>query len=265
MVKILTWNIYWMAMTNSTDNKSLLGNVCKNNKCKKNITNFIIEKCKLNYKFITLQESSNYEYILKQMEKNNINNYSYFQSADIDSIITFYPKRYELINSYKNVIIRHRPYHILLLKSNKYFYIIINLHNGHGITKELLISRISEGLNSILNINIPITKNNIKILMMGDFNDNNRYDYWKGLLLFKYYKGPYLFLNNIIIKSIKPINSCCSGVYKLRNTIYDDKMYGDYVLTYGINIKKYYVSKTFEPNANIYPTSDHLPITISID
>ena len=59
MVKILTWNIYWMAMTNSTDNKSLLGNVCKNNKCKKNITNFIIEKCKLNYKFITLQESSN--------------------------------------------------------------------------------------------------------------------------------------------------------------------------------------------------------------
>jgi hypothetical protein len=124
---------------------------------------------------------------------------------------------------------------------------------------------------------------------MGDFNDHGTMDFWRGLSPFKTLrlgindelKNTSLKLNTVppqgksldfpceerAKKKSKdfsfavPPKTCCVGQTSLRLKQGDDRLYGDYILTNMNNMKLELPDpSTFEYNANINPTSDHLPI-----
>ena len=283
--KVLSWNISWGAMRGdekSINDKTvyhLAHNICyikhPNPSCLENVTNYIGYLSK-KFDFIGLQELPDNIYkkkngytfeIINNINKLNNNRYSYISTNfDVANVLTFFNKqKYILIyNIQGNLHPGGRPFHILFFKkiNSDYYYIIINLHNGHRNHINILEQTIS----NYIDINIKIIKK-FKLIVLGDFNDRGNYNYWLRLQPFKYVSNNLITnkLKNCIVKCTHtPPNTCCVGSIKLRIKLGDDKHYGDYIL---INNNKEDIiklslpsQKLFEYNAKIKPTSDHLPI-----
>jgi hypothetical protein len=297
MFKVLSWNISWGAMSGTDNSKFdisayyLAYNKCykeafsinKPNWCINNVINYLVNLDNY-FHFIGLQEANKWQDIIYELNIKKNNSFEAINSKSGKAeIATFYRKDlYTMIKMISGNItdpkkldrVSGRPYHIIIFQHNitKKYYIIINLHNAHGIDKELLESELSKNINDLSD---ELINRKFKVIAFGDFNDNNKYNYWKGLT-------PFINLNkninNILKNTIisypkKPPFTCCVGKTHLRKKIGDDKMFGDYVLINNRfkNIKlmtpyhKPKIKNGLEYNANINPTSDHLPIIAMIN
>jgi hypothetical protein len=187
-----------------------------------------------------------------------------------------------------------RPYHILYLtdmtahSTDDSKYIVINIHNGHkGGAKRLIrnlsanpdraITNLSNGGGRELDrqkeqaiYNSVIKGNKFRIIMLGDFNDGDKDQYYKGLRPFSASGFSELKALRVSSHGIKPPRTCCTpsdgssdirrGVGKQAKREYN----GDYILI-GDGLE--YVEPTHIPtgsgllyDARKYPASDHLPV-----
>lgn len=322
--KIISWNVCFGCML--SNDKSVhdrtaivIATKCKDdshvangrNVCLNNVVNVLKSG---NYDIICLQEATNWKNIFHEL---NTHTDYYYASNSVNinddtfsEIVTFYNKnKFKLLYA-KNgdvhesrQLSRHhdaRPYQILFfneIASGKQI-VTINIHNGHGITKDVLERTISRDIQICLNLDtianvrrmtlpnrqmkslfstltgernndnlstIDITNyidnNDLNVIMMGDFNDNGgRYNYWRGLNLMFGHKTIVVSSDNMI-----PPKTCCQGHSRLRTNITQEPMIGDYIL---VNNNFEYIKHNEIPqynyNANIFPTSDHLAITATI-
>jgi len=304
-IRVLTWNVSFGAMTGSDlDRSSLpLPQVCS----RKFITDdkgLSVTQCLMNvvetidssvssspYDFVALQEASNWNIIFsKSIELQRMGGFIH-HLGDLEDMATFYDKQKYILLAAKvgNLVPGNgRPYQILFLqnKQDNNYYIFINLHNGHGITKEVLEKRLSANLDRGIKPNINhlsfgkpndieedisdiINGKDFKVIMAGDTNDHGRRNYWRELRPFS--KTIFGNLQNLIVKStIEPPKTCCAPInlkekqVPIRRDIMADTMLGDYVifsenLSVLVNNR---VLETFNINAEVFPTSDHLPVEI---
>ena len=282
-IKILTWNICWQCMTNkNTGSASELALKCKmfldktNTSCLNNVSKFINNT---KYDFIGLQEASNWEKIYESNIKDSMG-CIHCKLLNKEDMVTFYNKdRFiPIFANFDNLVPMGekgiRPYQVIFFEEkdtiNK--YIFINLHNAHGYSKEKLEKSINidahqyfkfdpkskkfkrtlfKNLDTVLNdISNYINNNKFKVIVLGDFNDN----YWNGLNI---------NIKNRVSSNKEPPKTCCNTNRK-SNT--PERIIGDYIL---INSELKYivdceVPKNFEKNSDIYPTSDHLPVTATV-
>lgn len=245
------------------------------------------------YSFIGLQEASKYYILIKKSKK--LQEMKYIHSNTLnnnlgENLITFYNQRkYKLLFFKTDTLLKNdRPVHILFFKNqiNNTNLILINLHSYHYTNNEnkklnKILSDLLDIKNNILgtiidekikpknfknNINKQIINEKIldlknpNIIIMGDWNDHKKYNYWKSFKPFEYTKINEI--KNIIVKSKKPPNTCCVGKKSLRPDS-KDKLYGDYILiSDNLKFKKEnFIPKKYNLfNAYKFPTSDHLPI-----
>jgi len=167
-------------------------------------------------------------------------------------------------------------------------YIVINIHNGHqGGAKRLIrnlsanpdraITRLSNGGGKELErqeeqdiYQTVIKGNKFHIIMLGDFNDGDKDQYYKGLRPFAESGISELKALRVSSQGIVPPRTCCtpskgssdirSGIGKQAKREYN----GDYILI-GCGLE--YVEPTHIPtgsgleyDARKYPASDHLPV-----
>ena len=182
-----------------------------------------------------------------------------------------------------------RPYHILYLTerdnpSNK--YIVINIHNGHQGGADRLIRNLSADPDSaIMHIaggkeldtkkesaiyRQVIAGQKFRVIMLGDFNDGNKDQYYKGLRPFAKSGISELKALRVSSQGVKPPRTCCTpsrGTSHIRRGLgIQDKpeRNGDYIL---ISDGLEYVKPTHTPtgsgldyDARVSPASDHLPV-----
>jgi exonuclease III len=278
-MKIISWNISWGSMKGDPDPgvgmhprdttaAFLAYNLCypkrdTQDSCLNNVLTFLL---KGDYDIIALQEVANRDKIIKGLGS------SYNHSSHIDTnaeVITFYKKKYKHLHHYGGTIHdKGRPYLVLFLENEhiKKNIIIINLHNGHHITKPQLETNLSSAINSVPPT--TLTKK-FDIIVCGDFNDHGKYEYWRksdgtGLKPFKNLDDD---KNNILKHSIvsvskTPPNTCCVGATSGREHQGQDNKYGDYILVNNKLLLRLSLPdiKDFNYKASEYPTSDHLPI-----
>lgn len=314
-IRILTWNISFGAMIGSDLDKSSmpLPQVCR----KRLITDnkgISVTQCLMNvvetidksvisqsYDFIALQEASNWNIILSKSNELQRMGGSVHHLADLEDIATFYDKQKYTLLAVKNgnlVPKNGRPYQILFLQNNKdkSYYIFINLHNGHNISKEDLEKKLSTNLhignipdasgklNKEDDLSNIINGKDFKVILAGDTNDNGKYNYWNELCPFS--KTNFVNLKDLVVKSpIEPPKTCCAPinlpiynekkekiikynkVKPIRTSISDDTMFGDYILfsqnlSVSINNR---ILEGFNYRADLFPTSDHLPVEIVLN
>jgi hypothetical protein len=277
-----------------------LGKKSKNH-CLYNVINFINKK---KYDFICLQEATNWEQIFKHVHKKYpMMEYLHHKvSKDLESsyaeLVTFYDASKFKIDYVKadNLTpdLDGRPYHILFFTeidtNNK--FIVINVHLPHKWKKDQLEIKISQDLQncvdlslfskkSFKNINkMPIDHKSFSIylsdhennifytIMMGDFNDYKKTNFYTGIKPFKHFTITNHYLKNLLLKTTKkPPNTCCVGKTKLRKRNNEDHSYGDYAIIDQSKLKFILGYENITPNyrnfnydARVNPTSDHLPI-----
>jgi len=307
-IRVLTWNVSFGAMTGLdldrtskplpekcrskliTDDKGLSVTQCLMNVVE-TIDRSAISKP---YDFIALQEASNWDIIFsKSKELQRMRGYVH-HLANFEDMATFYDKqKYTLIAVKVGNLVpgNGRPYQILFLqnKLDNNYYIFINLHNGHGISKKELESKLSDNLHTAIkpdinhlsfgkpndveeNITDIINGKNFKIIMAGDTNDHGKHNYWNELQPFS--KTNFENLNKLIVKStLEPPKTCCAPInltekkVPIRKNIIDDTMLGDYVLV-SENLSVVTDNRVllnFRYNAQEFPTSDHLPVEIVLN
>jgi endonuclease/exonuclease/phosphatase family metal-dependent hydrolase len=238
----------------------ILGKKCgkTNNKCLKLINKYLISAFNDDFDFIALQEASNYE---KLIISNNYKYVHYKQNGDLEDMVTIYNSNKYILKAYHfKLLFPGRPCQILFFthKQNNKKFIFINLHNEHNISQKNLEKKISKNANkgTLNKLNDNISSNNdlqnddltkfytkkSYIIIAGDFNDHNKYNYYIGLNIF----------NNIIKSDIKPTNSCYINIM--------DKI-GDYILySNNFNITSI-LSKEFNKDLGKRGiASDHIPI-----
>jgi hypothetical protein len=309
-IKLLSWNICFGCMYANEKSKydgsaRGIAEYCKEQKektgvhiCLDNISDYII---KYNYDFICLQEATNWLDIYNNLSQTKYGYIHHKQETMVKEayadLVTLYNKeRFEIhyakVGDIGSIVgDLGRPYHILFFseKGTNNQYIIINVHMPHHIDQDTIYHKLSdltgtvdlskndnhrdvdENVNKI-DINSFIMKNrlNFNVIIMGDFNDHGKYDYWKGITPFQNLMlGPEPnSLNNVILRSDKqPPNTCCRG----KSAISDqdtNTLYGDYILIdlskirYKNGLKIYDYTDLI--NMKTYPTSDHLPISANI-
>ena len=293
IIKVLSWNISWGAMTGNPADKSAapLPQTCSKsitkglNQCVWNVIELIDESAKRTpYDFVALQEAARWEDIYNNSkELRRMGGYVHHIEKPSE-LVTFYDiNKYNLIAVKRGDIVngksRARPYHILYLNSkiNGEFYIFINLHNGHRNDKKYLEGVLSTAIDKLNKPSSPQFKNvqtdtnfiDIKwneskynLIVAGDFNDHGNYNYWQGLQPFVGSK--FSKINGLVVRSIvQPPFTCCSTERKDKT---NDRMYGDYILFNDtLKVKRNnYIPKEFEYDSSIRPTSDHLPVAIEL-
>lgn len=234
-MKILSWNICWGCMAADESSKddltaAKLAVVCQANKvvgkstCLFNVVNFIQ---KSDYDLIALQESKNWEEIYENIKDNEylFANYSLRHPwGAIVDITVFYKKKFTIEGGYFGNIVDDdaRPYQFLLMNDGTKKFYFINIHNGHLISKP----RLEETINNN-NLYVPLVANvdvkfiddqwmvngndiiptqnpkeNLPIIIAGDFNDHGKYNYWQDLTI-----------NTKNLSSTKPPPlTCCTPV-----------------------------------------------------
>jgi ubiquitin C-terminal hydrolase/endonuclease/exonuclease/phosphatase family metal-dependent hydrolase len=291
-LNMLTYNVSWGCMTESSSNRTAVAIATKcaklgDNTCAKNIARVINDNKKTGYDFIFLQEASNLDIlienssVLKNMKHiyNSINvidrkNKNTVNGSSVVSL--FYSNDYQLIHSINGNInddYDPRPIIIAFFKNNttNENLIVINFHNAHSLFKDALEQRISDIIDTSL-VNKQITNiesNNWTVIVGGDFNDHGGYNYWNKNRRNNNFK-PFNHCKISKFKDIsvslkkKPPYSCCVGMSSIRTAKGEDKLYGDYIL-FSENMHNKYnivlaVPEKFNYDANIFPTSDHLPV-----
>jgi hypothetical protein len=300
-ISILTYNICWgcmkaddtskndrtayvLAVKCAEEKKQTGTNVCLNNVAR-SIDNFSTK-----YDFIALQEAVKVQELANTSKKLSTMGYVHHRimGNTIIELVTFYNK-----NRYKVIAVTYgelkfkdgRPYHIILLsdKNTQEQIIFINLHNGHGVAKEVIEDIINNfnfgvdfvNINSDIHINVDTMQKvsiekrfnadtkPIGVFVAGDFNDHGNHAYWKGITLFKNSNNDKI-RNTQVKLSTQPPNTCCqpSGMTgRLRPDNTQDPLYGDYILssaTHECISQK--IPDNFVYDASKNPTSDHLPL-----
>ena len=307
-IKVLTWNVSFGAMSGSDNDMSArpLPSYCKSKgkhldpktgqtytECLNNVVNLIdASGSVINYDFVALQEASKWNVMFNKSEElKRAGGYIHHiikRGERQEEMVTFYDiQKYNLLAVKIGSLVENgaRPYQILFLQGNsdRNFYIFINLHNGHDITKDELQQKLSNNLINALKFTGFKTKENMleseqvnnifdiingkefKVIVAGDFNDN-RQNYWQGLQPFRH--TTYSNLKDILVNAEKkPPNTCCipdASYTDIRVNDKQDKQIGDYIL---VNDKMSIVIDNkvvpqFVYNAGLIPTSDHLPVEI---
>jgi endonuclease/exonuclease/phosphatase family metal-dependent hydrolase len=301
VINILSWNLCWGCMEASKNSKNdttakQLAEKCYSLKgaCLNNVAKSIDK----NYDFICLQEATNWGIIYGKLNMPHLsfvhNSLSSNTDESLSELVTFYDNRkYRLLSAKCGNISNasdRRPYQILVFKiiQTDYNIIVINLHNKQNCSQTLLEKALSRDLENMIKIssgvnfeniqNMQLSKidtkilHNAKVIMIGDFNDNENQNFWKGIEPFKYSDIPEI--ENIVVSSqgIKPPKTCCTpsnldGYYDLRENKKNYDIYlGDYILI-SDNLeyeKSTRIKPDFEVNALTNPTSDHLPVETEI-
>jgi hypothetical protein len=218
------------------------------------------------FDFIATQESENWDKL-----KTKINNkYEAIVTTTARGLVklaTFYNKnKYTIKKSISFDLIPLRDGRLchIIFCNNTYTskkYAFINLHNGHGIPKDLLQFQFNE---NIKKNNCTDLFNSSTIIMGGDFNDHKED--------FKDRKGPNYYINlELLTKKIQgpqPAKTCCTGDSSIRRGKGKDNLIGDYIIA---DAPELFIHDHFIPlsnswyNANNYPTSDHLPYVAIIE
>ena len=212
----------------------------KKNICLDNVVDFLLKK---NWDIICLQEATNWFIIYNKLKKYKKNlKYCVFTIKQVD-ICVFYNNTKMKIKAITGGNLRKsdiRPYQVIYFSQldDKKQFILINLHNGHLIdakTIEMSIDSNNFGFININNLkNMVLTDNiaNVKLtssflingkheqskslcdirkyndnkplIMIGDYNDHGKYNYWK--------TGINVFDSKVSSKNKKPPNTCCTPV-----------------------------------------------------
>jgi len=305
-IKILTWNVSFGAMTGSEKDKSAapLPEKCrekgeflykgvKYTQCLNNVVE-TIDSHNYFYDFIALQEASNWNIIFSKSVKLKTMGGYVHHLAELEDMVTFYDNiKYTLLAVKVGNLVpgNGRPYQILFLQDNieKNYYIFINLHNGHFVSKKQLVNALSNNINigfitnesnihldltnqmlDEVDISNIITDKNFKVIIAGDFNDHAKYNYWRNLYPFS--KTIFQNLKNIQVKANNlPPPSCCISVNlffnKKKRNIKKNIIFGDYILVsdnLSVVIDNRVLSN-FNNDTSIFPTSDHLPVEIILN
>jgi len=248
------------------------------------------------YDIIGIQEGVNIDKFRQSLVHHCINTSIQNVRQDFVNITTFYSDRFRCEKIYFGIVTDLndvRPYQIILFedKESGTFFYFINIHNTHNIDRiqleEVLNSNklyytpdnvnvdmvipYSDDMTSILksktdediHVNGMMFQHDIKnifpIIMCGDFNDNNLDDknYWKRLTI-----------NTLELTSgIEPPKSCCTPTkrdpaLRITGENKNDNKSGDYFITNGTFIQHNTISTISNLifHANLFPTSDHLPV-----
>jgi hypothetical protein len=301
---VLSYNLCWNCINPSNNSSQSLPSFCNKlqketgkSTCLKNVADFIdISETRIAYSFIALQECPGWINILNLLPHHKDSLKYIHHKFNRIEMVTFYNKKlFTLlavsVGKFNND--NGRPFQVLILekKDDLNIYIFINLHAPHNYSKINLERDLSNSIYHGSKINyqpggymnvqdlpkneniFPKYLNNTKVRMIvaGDFNDHGN-NFWKGL-------KPFKFINNNIKGSLntvkvrmtrKPPLTCCTGKYKLRESIDDDKLYGDYILINNLlnydDVSESYIPRKYYKyaNAEIHPKSDHLPIKAKI-
>ncbi len=313
-IRILTWNVSFGAMTGSDLDRTSkpLPEKCRSKlitydeglsvtQCLMNVVKTIDDSAiSKPYDFVALQEASNWNIIFsKSTELQRMGGYVH-HLGDLEDMATFYDKQKYTLLAVKvgNLVPGNgRPYQILFLqnKLDNNYYIFINLHNGHRISKENLESLLSanlglgikptseqktfEKLNLEKEVDISdiIKEKVFKVIVAGDFNDHGHHNYWREFRPFS--KTTFVNLKELEVKTtVIPPNTCCAPINlpevkelyygkkktNIRRRSGYDTMLGDYVLvSQNLPVMVYNrVLEKFNYDAEEFPTSDHLPVEI---
>lgn len=225
-IKVLSYNVYWKAMTSKIE-------VCSKGVCFDNVERFINRD---NYDFICLQESTGHEIMRHDM------NVAYKQHKSLDeSIATYYDKnKYKAVKSIKGETEPGRPYIITQFSMkgwNPGHVIVMNIHNGH------LPEQDSAFINAILEKKLPML--NYKptrdiMIFAGDFNREKLKISYKDIRFQEMISAP----------------TCCTNVSTLQGK--HQEVY-DHILVHGR--AKIEITETIKPGDR---HSDHLPVYSSI-
>ena len=225
-MRILTYNISWECMTNSTlGSAGELGNICmqksKNNfYCKNNFIHFLKDKFNNNilYDAISLQEASNLNDIHILLPELQNLNYKIFHSiSNNEKMITIFNLNiFKIINFINGEFKSGRPLQIFILKNlnTNENIIYVNLHyctlnkdfNSCGNLTNILTDYLKK-----IEINYYKLYQNYRIILTGDFNHDininysNKYNLIENenKLIFKPFKN----LN--LVQTINPLKTCC--------------------------------------------------------
>ena len=298
---ILSYNLCFGCMLSNSDSKydittQKLSGYCKDlkkankkNICLENVSKGIDNFVDEDYNFVSLQEASNWKKVIKNSDKlkrmSYVHHYIEHPYGKPEHVTLYNHNKYKLFAvKIGNIGLGSRPYHILFLKGiDNQYYIYINLHNEHNISKKFLSQCLSKNIDKVIKIrknnneNMNLRKetnilhdkmknNIINVIVSGDFNDAYGANFWKGFKPFKYTNIQ--SIKDIVVNSnnIKPPQSCCVGETSLRKNKKDDKWIGDYIL---INktlsfVKNNHIPENFNFDAKKNPTSDHLPVLCKI-
>ena len=307
-IRVLTWNISFGAMMGSDKDESSLPlpQVCREKgefkfdktginytQCLNNVVQ-TIDTSALDepYDFVALQEASNCDIIFsKSTELQRMGGFVHHM-GDFEDMITFYDEqKYNLLAVKVGNLLpgNGRPYQILFLQNTQDMshYIFINLHNGHGTSRERLEEKLSANINrgfiprrvhnhigpgdsdtnDISQIIKTINEKDVKVIMAGDTNDSGYRDYWKNFKPFN--NTQFQNLKSLEVKSNRPPFTCCAPMrdcppVPIRRAISDDTLIGDYIL-FSPNLSVVHDNRVLlgvEYDATIFPTSDHLPVEI---
>ena len=221
------------------------------------------------FDFIAIQESMNSTIIHDNMEIIYKNQYTEITHGQINQegitinlTIFLNNNKYDLVETstgdyvqYVGSLFRNagRPIQIIyvLHKSTNNYYIFINLHNHHGISRIHLQKELEFHLRRFISL-FRKTIKKYSIIISGDFNDHKKRD--------NYFNG--LYLDGKSYESIEPPKTCCVGKHSIRSSNGEDTYVGDYTLSnYGMNR----ITEVFIPlsipwyNSHLHPASDHLP------
>jgi hypothetical protein len=255
MIKVLSYNIYWKAMTTKTNALSYLpecGPIIKNlltdghTKCLANVAKFI--EVNAPYDFVGLQEATNWKKIriitpcLQKMKSFDIETYK-------GIMVTFYDGTKYSLDPYANNLVGHledpyRPFIVLFFQQK---ICLINLHAGHNSDvynfDQYLIRTIYDKY--LPNASVFLNKlRSYDIIMMGDFNDPLLHN-----------KNNYHQILNRKIYGINKIKSCCDS--SMTNNLSNFTQPFDHILSTFSRISS---------NVYIVPfASDHMPIIAIIE
>ena len=277
-INILTWNISWgcmIANKNSHHDQTTqaLATHCYQLKqqhrqplCLQNVCS-LIDQEKRKHDLISFQEASNWKFLLNNSQRLSKMKYVHSQS-DSSEIITFYdPDMFNLLEVSKGEIEAGRPCHLLLLESRSNFkVIVINVHNSKGYSDSPLESGLSKLITPNIQQQLPRSNKNIHVIIAGDLNDHGYSNYWKKTYPFKQLKNN-LKKMTVSTKTKKPPLSCCVGKEDLNHCrLTDYSLYGDYILvspSFKVS-QNNHIHPGFNFDCLQHPTSDHLPISMTV-
>lgn len=277
-INILTWNISWGCMTANQNSRhdqtaQALATHCYQLKqqhrqplCLQNVCS-LIDQEKREHDLISLQEATNWKSLLRNSQRLSKMKYVHSQSSSSE-IITFYnPHMFNLLEVSKGEIEAGRPCHLLLLESQSNLKIIvINVHNSKGYSDSQLESGLSKLITPKIQQQLPRSNKNINIIIAGDLNDHGYSNYWKKTYPFKQLNNN-LKKMRVSTKKKKPPLSCCVGKENLNHCrLSDYSLYGDYILispSFKVS-QNNHIHPGFNFDCVQHPTSDHLPISMSV-
>lgn len=258
-IKILSYNIWWKAMTPKGNIAQCLPLINKQTSCLHNIVEFIDNN--EYFDFVGLQEATNWKLIQKSstvLSKMNAIGYN----PNHEDIVIFYDKnKYELDDN-DNCITGHmktngRPFMILFLtikkKSNpddNQNICIINAHSDHNGDIYEFDFYLKNILIKYKNYDNYLEKfKTYNIIMMGDFNDDLNKK--KSFVIFTddFFKIP----NGRKLYGTNKEKSCCSG-----------SLVGKYIMSKAYDHILSTSNRIITQVHNVKRASDHMPIIATI-